>query len=397
MSSSYFEKYKLIPYLSDKDPLLLDKLINLLKELPSYISTTNNVLLSELDDLFDLSPEFTQEVLSKIYPYFYNSSYQLAETKTYISARKDETIFASQILIPETNESFPAFVKQSQLSNLIGEMMIHLYAFYAINHQFIAPMFGLCNNIQGLLLKDTNTNRAISFHNFIQFQAKQRINSGDLTLAQMNLKQNFKILGQIVQGLVHLHDLNIIHRDFCSKNILIEEIDGEYKAYISDFGTSAFLINGSAYPSNPSTSSSDGYQIRNGATINLRFSAPELLKKFSKASPASDIWSCGIIMWQILSEGQCPFRHFNDIESLLSHILSGHRPTMESHWPNNVKEMLSKLWATDPKDRPSAKEFLALFETFDLNELDVVYKIANTTYSDYLPKYVRPSSLCDIL
>ena len=99
------------------------------------------------------------------------------------------------------------------------------------------------------------------------------------------------IMYQIFLAVNHLHKINIMHRDLKLENILITKIedDGLYRIKICDFGTSYLFEEGHK----EKKIIGSGYYI-----------APEVFKK--KYNFKCDIWSCGIIMYVLLTK-KIPF------------------------------------------------------------------------------------------
>src|SRR5215207_275095 len=107
----------------------------------------------------------------------------------------------------------------------------------------------------------------------------------------LSLDQTFRFVDQIAQGLEYMHSMGVIHRDLKPSNILLDE-DGN--AFLSDFGL-AHLLGTSASQSEPA--------MRMSGTP--AYIAPELLQG-GKASDVSDVYSLGIMIYQMLC-GRLPF------------------------------------------------------------------------------------------
>ena len=95
-------------------------------------------------------------------------------------------------------------------------------------------------------------------------------------------------LKQILSAVVYLHSLNIVHRDLKLENLLIEHSRSS-NIKIIDFGASCSFVPGKFLD----------YRI---GTIN--YIAPEVIKK--KYTERCDVWSCGVILYVLLS-GKLPF------------------------------------------------------------------------------------------
>src|ERR1044071_9327538 len=120
-----------------------------------------------------------------------------------------------------------------------------------------------------------------------------------LTKNFFNIKWNEKlnILNNIVGGLYHLHNQNIIHRDCHSGNILYEN---DWDVVISDLGISKSSID---------NNDDEIYGV-------ISYMAPEILQG-NEYTKASDIYSFGMIMWELIT-GRKPFwDQNNEIELMI--------------------------------------------------------------------------------
>ena len=98
----------------------------------------------------------------------------------------------------------------------------------------------------------------------------------------MSLK--IKLATQAAQGMHFLHTWGIVHRDLKSPNILL---DDKWNAKISDFGLTKFKQD----------SNSDIDQMAGS----LFWTAPEILGEEAPFSEPSDVYSFGIVMWELLT------------------------------------------------------------------------------------------------
>jgi len=114
----------------------------------------------------------------------------------------------------------------------------------------------------------------------------------------LNLSNLVEFMKTIVQGMIYLHDKNIIHRDLAARNILVDKAN---KVKISDFGMSSFL-----------QAADEHYAIK-GGNIPIRWSAPEVLK-LRRYTPKSDVWSFGVVCWEILTFGNKPYLRLTNEE-----------------------------------------------------------------------------------
>ncbi|EXX68273.1 Sps1p [Rhizophagus irregularis DAOM 197198w] len=146
-----------------------------------------------------------------------------------------------------------------------------------------------------------------------------------------------KILLDISLGLQNIHENNYIHRDLHSGNILLL-----YKRWrIGDLGLSQ--------PAENTSLNNEIYGV-------IPYIAPEIFKggKFSKES---DIYSLGMIMWE-LTTGCKPFADVEHNIDLIYEIIDGKRPEITNDTPECFANLMRQCWNSDPSKRPIINEFL---------------------------------------
>ena len=151
---------------------------------------------------------------------------------------------------------------------------------------------------------------------------------------------------QILSAVCYCHKLKIIHRDLKPENILISKKNknGFNLVKVIDFGT-AIIFN-----KNKNDKSLTG---------SVYYICPEVLSKNRNYTEKCDVWSCGIIMY-ILLTGLPPFNGDSD-EEIVTKIKNG-RFNMEKYpWPiisSQAKDLIKKLLEFDPNKRVTAEEAL---------------------------------------
>ncbi|GBC45418.2 kinase-like domain-containing protein [Rhizophagus irregularis DAOM 181602=DAOM 197198] len=162
---------------------------------------------------------------------------------------------------------------------------------------------------------------------------------GNLTrIIESGWKQKLNMLYSIISGLNTVHKQNLIHCDFHDGNILNHD---ESKIYVSDLGL--------CRPVKSFLKKYDIYGV-------VPFMAPEVSR--GKAyTPASDIYSFSMIMWEF-SSGISPFNNrAHDIQLSLS-ICRGERPEVIENTPQFYVDLMKKCWDEDSLKRPSSEEVL---------------------------------------
>ncbi len=145
------------------------------------------------------------------------------------------------------------------------------------------------------------------------------------------------IFKQIILSLQFIHNKNIVHRDIKLDNILI---DLNNKIKICDFGVSKKInVNDIMYD-----------QCGTPAYI-----APEILKNKGYEGFSVDIWSCGVVLYAMLS-GTVPFKG-NDLNELHNLIMKGKFNTINDI-SNDAKHLIKSLLEVDPKKRININNIL---------------------------------------
>jgi len=147
-----------------------------------------------------------------------------------------------------------------------------------------------------------------------------------------------EVMRQLLDAIEYIHSKNIVHRDLKPENLLLEDNSDYTRIKLTDFGLSR--IYDSPYMS--TACGTPGYI------------APEILKA-SGYGPEVDMWSCGVIMYILLS-GYPPFYNENDavlFESILQANYRFHTPYWDLVSPE-AKDLIRGLLVLDPEKRLTA-------------------------------------------
>ena len=83
----------------------------------------------------------------------------------------------------------------------------------------------------------------------------------------------------------------------------------------------------------------------------IRWMAPESLIK-REFSPASDMWSFGVVMWEMYNPSKLPYEGLNNIEVTIG-VNKDLRLIIPEVYPPTVKKIMKACWQQSPSKRPS--------------------------------------------
>lgn len=147
---------------------------------------------------------------------------------------------------------------------------------------------------------------------------------------------------QIVYGLNYAHTFSIIHRDLKPENILIHSLNPPL-IKIADWGMAAFA------PPSLQLETSCG---------SPHYASPEIVNGHKYRGTATDIWSCGVILYALLT-GRLPFDDKN-VRTLLNKVKVG-KYDMPAYIDPLAKDLLSRMLVVDVSKRISVSTFIPIF------------------------------------
>ncbi|KAF6371675.1 EPH receptor A5 [Rhinolophus ferrumequinum] len=166
-------------------------------------------------------------------------------------------------------------------------------------------------------------------------------NDGQFTVIQL-----VGMLRGIAAGMKYLSDMGYVHRDLAARNILV---NSNLVCKVSDFGLSRVLED------DPEAA----YTTR-GGKIPIRWTAPEAIA-FRKFTSASDVWSYGIVMWEVVSYGERPYWEMTN-QDVIKAVEEGYRLPSPMDCPAALYQLMLDCWQKDRNSRPKFDEIVNMLD-----------------------------------
>ncbi|XP_065819345.1 ephrin type-B receptor 4a [Labrus bergylta] len=170
-----------------------------------------------------------------------------------------------------------------------------------------------------------------------------RLNDSQFTPIQL-----VGMLRGIASGMKYLAEMSYVHRDLAARNILI---NSNLVCKVSDFGLSRFLQENSSDPT---------YTSSLGGKIPIRWTAPEAIA-FRKFTSASDVWSYGIVMWEVMSFGERPYWDMSN-QDVINAIEQDYRLPPPPDCPTHLHQLMLDCWQKDRSARPRFADLVSALD-----------------------------------
>ncbi|XP_005993488.1 tyrosine-protein kinase Lyn isoform X2 [Latimeria chalumnae] len=151
---------------------------------------------------------------------------------------------------------------------------------------------------------------------------------------------------QIAEGMAYIERKNYIHRDLRAANVLVSET---LLCKIADFGLARVIED-------------NEYTAREGAKFPIKWTAPEAIN-FGSFTIKSDVWSFGILLYEIITYGKIPYPGMSNSD-VISSIQRGYRMPRPENCPDELYEVMEGCWKNKAEDRPTFDYLQSVLEDF---------------------------------
>ncbi|XP_043112984.1 macrophage colony-stimulating factor 1 receptor [Puntigrus tetrazona] len=151
---------------------------------------------------------------------------------------------------------------------------------------------------------------------------------------------------QVAQGLDFLTAKNCIHRDVAARNVLLTN---SRVAKICDFGLARDIMNDS------------NYVVKGNARLPVKWMAPESIFD-CVYTVQSDVWSYGILLWEIFSLGKSPYPNILVDSKFYKMIKCGYQMSRPDFAPPEMYNIMKTCWNLEAAERPTFSKISQLIE-----------------------------------
>ncbi|XP_072266428.1 inactive tyrosine-protein kinase 7 [Pyxicephalus adspersus] len=157
----------------------------------------------------------------------------------------------------------------------------------------------------------------------------------------LSTRHKVALCSQVALGMEHLSNNRFVHKDLAARNCLVS---AQRVVKISALGLNKDVYN------------SEYYHLRQ-AWVPLRWMPPEAVQD-DDFSTKSDIWSFGVLMWEVFSLGEMPFTPMADDEVLAGLQNGSLKLSAPENCSSRFYKLMQRCWAASPKERPSFSDIV---------------------------------------
>ncbi|XP_013410590.1 NT-3 growth factor receptor-like [Lingula anatina] len=215
-----------------------------------------------------------------------------------------------------------------------AELLTNLY------HENIVTFYGVCTQGEPLLMVFEYMENG-DLNNYLRSHGPDAafLCRREQPFKQLTIPQLLSISRQISAGADYLASQRFVHRDLATRNCLV----GEGMAVkIGDFGMSRDLY------------STDYYMVGGQAMLPVRWMPPESVL-YRKFTIESDVWSFGVVLWEVFTCGRQPWYELSNHE-VISHIQNGDLLDSPKNCPEEVYKIMLGCWKIAPQERLTMRE-----------------------------------------
>ncbi|NXA12991.1 INSR protein, partial [Sapayoa aenigma] len=159
------------------------------------------------------------------------------------------------------------------------------------------------------------------------------------------LREMIQMAAEIADGMAYLNAKKFVHRDLAARNCMVAE---DFTVKIGDFGMTRDIYE------------TDYYRKGGKGLLPVRWMAPESLKD-GVFTTYSDVWSFGVVLWEISSLAEQPYQGLSN-EQVLKFVMDGGYLDQPDNCPERLHSLMQMCWQYNPKMRPTFIEIIEMLK-----------------------------------
>uniref|UniRef100_A0A3Q3W3U2 Tyrosine-protein kinase receptor n=1 Tax=Mola mola TaxID=94237 RepID=A0A3Q3W3U2_MOLML len=217
-----------------------------------------------------------------------------------------------------------------------------------LQHEHIVTFYGVCVESDPLIMvfeymKHGDLNKFLRSHGP---DAVLMADGQHSILVELTQSQMLHIAQQIAAGMVYLASQHFVHRDLATRNCLVRE---NLLVKIGDFGMSRDVY------------STDYYRVGGHTMLPIRWMPPESIM-YRRFTTESDVWSLGVVLWEIFTYGKQPWYQLSNNE-VIECITQGRVLQRPRTCPKEVYDLMLGCWQREPYMRLNIKEIHSMLQS----------------------------------
>ncbi|XP_049333582.1 tyrosine-protein kinase SRK2 [Astyanax mexicanus] len=179
--------------------------------------------------------------------------------------------------------------------------------------------------------------------------------------ARLRVTEQIEMAAQVAAGMAYLELQNYIHRDLAARNVLVGENN---VCKVADFGLARVFNKENNDGDN--VDEENVYEASEGTKFPVKWTAPEAIRD-NKFNIKSDVWSFGILLYEIMTFGQMPYPTLTNAQVVVK-LGTGYRMSCPLLCPKMIYDIMVECWKETPAERPTFETLQwKLEEYFDLD------------------------------
>ncbi|XP_035258018.1 hepatocyte growth factor receptor-like [Anguilla anguilla] len=170
---------------------------------------------------------------------------------------------------------------------------------------------------------------------------------------------------QVAKGMQYLASKKFVHRDLAARNCMLDE---SYTVKVADFGLARDVYDKEYY----------SIHNKNAVKLPVKWMALESLQTH-KFTPKSDVWSFGVLLWELMTRGAPPYSDVNSFDITIF-LLQGRRLLQPEFCPDALYNLMMECWHPRPERRPTFSELASRIAAVFSSLSGEHYILLNTTY-----------------